>query len=122
MLADLLGLNPTNDMQANISYAAKLYSLEKGGERIGNALLGKSRKEKLEEELLQRQIDALSRSPDTLTLNKAMLAGRNAPGVTGFLQGLLKTKPRTQNLLGPLADVIPISRYQFKSSLLKSAL
>lgn len=119
MLADLLGLKPTNDMQANIAYAAKLYSADQIAEW---ALHTKSKKEKLEEQLLQRQLDAMGSSPDTQTFNKAMLAGRNAPGVTGFLQGLLKTKPKMSPLLAPLADVIPIRRYQFKSAILKSSL
>lgn len=117
MLADLLGLKPDNETQSNIAFAAKLYSADQIAEWF---LHSKSKKEKLEEKLLQRQLDAMGSEPDTKDFNKAMLVGKQIPSASGFLKDLFKAKSTFQYLPPAMANVIPIGRNQIKSAIFKS--
>jgi hypothetical protein len=114
---DLIELKPANEMQSNIAYAAKLYSVD---QMIDWVLKSKSKKEKLEEQLLQRQLDAMGSKPSTLDFNQAVLAGRQIPAAGGFLADLFKAKSTFEYLPPSMANVIPIGRNSIKSAILRA--
>ena len=120
MLSDKFVDRPMSENQEDILYAAKLYSAGKTASYIFDKLTGKSKKEQLEEQILQRQLDAMGDDPSTADFNKAMLLGRQLPNATGFLADLFKGKATFPYLPPSMANVIPIGRNSIKSAILRS--
>jgi len=99
----LPGLSPKSPTQSDIQYAFKLY----GVNEIGSALMDrffKTRKEQLEERVLERQLEMMGENPDTQALNKAVMAAKAAEYTPGFIASLTSTAKTRPALT--LADVL----------------
>lgn len=91
MLAELLGMKPKNDIEGGLLYASKLFELNSLADRFFP-----TRKEELEEELLQKQIAAMGPNPNDDSLDKSLKYGTAALRASrnggGFLQEILNPR------------------------------
>lgn len=89
------GFKPEGETQQNISYALKLYQAGRLADSLTDRLF-RTKKEDLEERLLERQLALMGENPDTQSFNKSVMAARAAPHAPGFLEELFsRPKPRT---------------------------
>ena len=86
-------LQPENETQRNISYGMKLYQAGKLGDSLTDRLFP-TRREELEQRLLERQLEAMGEAPDTERFNSAVMAQRAAPAAKGFLAELFSKSRR----------------------------
>jgi len=89
----LPGFNPENETQKNISFAMRLFGAGRTIDSLTDRVF-KSRKEELEEKLLERQLELMGENPDTQTFNKSVMAARAAPHAPGFLEELFSRPKR----------------------------
>lgn len=94
----LPGLSPKSPMQSDLQYGFKLYGINQIGESILSRLF-KTKKQELEERVLERQLELMGENPDTQSLNRALLGVRVAQEVPTFISQLtsvpVKKKPFT---------------------------
>lgn len=102
------GFKPEGETQQNISYALKLYQAGRLTDSLADRLF-KSRREELEESLLERQLEAMGDNPDTRAFNAAVMAQRGAPSVPGFLNEMLGRSPSTKKPGFSVAEALKTS-------------
>lgn len=90
----LPGFTPENETQKNISFAMRLYGAGRTVDSLTDRLF-KTRKEELEEKMLERQLELMGENPDTQSFNKSVMAARAAPHAPGFLEELF-SRPKTR--------------------------
>ena len=82
-------LKPEGQTQKDIAFAAQLYSTSKWADR-----LFPTKREDLEEQMLERQLAAMGPNPDSDRLNALVPAVRASQSAPGFLESLFGKVPK----------------------------
>ena len=89
----LPGLSPKSQLQEDLQYGFKLWGVNQIGDSLLNRFF-KTKKQELEERVLERQLELMGENPDTQALNKALLGVKVAQNVPGFVSELVAVAPK----------------------------